>query len=122
MNAGADLLVLMSDIEGLYTADPRHDPSARLIPEVRELTPELLALAGDAGSEMGTGGMVTKLRAAGMCMEAGCDMIITNGQRPPASSFSSFTALSAGDRLYSHQPPGMAHRPSRSRTRRIPPS
>ena len=44
--------------------------------------PELLALAGDAGSEMGTGGMVTKLRAAGMCMEAGCDMIITNGQRP----------------------------------------
>ena len=82
VNARADLLVLMSDIEGLYTADPRHDPSARLIPEVRELTPELLALAGDAGSEMGTGGMVTKLRAAGMCMEAGCDMIITNGQRP----------------------------------------
>ena len=82
MNARADLLVLMSDIEGLYTADPRRDPSARLIPEVRELTPELLALAGDAGSEMGTGGMVTKLRAAGMCMEAGCDMIITNGQRP----------------------------------------
>ena len=82
VNARADLLVLMSDIEGLYTADPRRDPSARLIPEVRELTPELLALAGDAGSEMGTGGMVTKLRAAGMCMEAGCDMIITNGQRP----------------------------------------
>ena len=82
VNARADLLVLMSDIEGLYTADPRRDPSARLIPDVRELTPELLALAGDAGSEMGTGGMVTKLRAAGMCMEAGCDMIITNGQRP----------------------------------------
>ena len=82
VNVRAELLVLMSDIEGLYTADPRKDPSAELIPEVRELTPELLALAGDAGSEMGTGGMVTKLRAAGMCMEAGCDMIITNGQRP----------------------------------------
>ena len=82
VNVRAELLVLMSDIEGLYTADPRKDPSAELIPEVRDLTPELLALAGDAGSELGTGGMVTKLRAAGMCMEAGCDMIITNGVRP----------------------------------------
>ncbi|MCI9316789.1 MAG: glutamate 5-kinase [Oscillospiraceae bacterium] len=82
VNARADLLVLMSDIEGLYTADPRRDPSARLIPDVRELTPELLALAGDAGSALGTGGMVTKLKAAGLCMAAGCDMIITNGQRP----------------------------------------
>ena len=82
VNVQADLLVLMSDIEGLYTADPRKDPSASLIPEIRELTPEILALAGDAGSALGTGGMVTKLRAAGMCMAAGCDMIITNGQRP----------------------------------------
>ena len=75
VNVQADLLVLMSDIEGLYTADPRKDPSARLVGEVRELTPEILALAGDAGSALGTGGMVTKLRAAGMCMAAGCDMI-----------------------------------------------
>ena len=82
VNVRAELLVLMSDIEGLYTADPRKDPSAELIPEVRELTPELLALAGDAGSALGTGGMVTKLKAAGLCMAAGCDMIITNGQRP----------------------------------------
>lgn len=82
VNVQADLLVLMSDIEGLYTADPRKDPSAGLIREIRELTPEVLALAGDAGSALGTGGMVTKLRAAGMCMAAGCDMIITNGQRP----------------------------------------
>ena len=82
VNVQADLLVLMSDIEGLYTADPRKDPSAELIREVRSLTPEILALAEGAGSELGTGGMVTKLRAAGMCMEAGCDMIITNGQRP----------------------------------------
>lgn len=82
VNAHADLLVLMSDIEGLYSADPRKDPSARLIPDVRELTPELMALAGDAGSALGTGGMVTKLKAAGLCMAAGCDMIITNGQRP----------------------------------------
>ena len=78
----ADLLVLMSDIEGPYTADPHRDPSATLIPLVRELTPEILALAGGSGSELGTGGMVTKLKAAKLCMEAGCDMIITNGARP----------------------------------------
>lgn len=82
VNIQADLLVLMSDIEGLYTADPHKDPDAALIPRVDALTPEILALAGDAGSALGTGGMVTKLRAAGMCMEAGCDMIITNGDRP----------------------------------------
>ena len=82
VNAHADLLVLMSDIEGLYTGDPRRDPSAELIGEVRAITPEILALAGDAGSALGTGGMVTKLRAAQMCMDAGCDMIITNGERP----------------------------------------
>lgn len=82
VNVRADLLVLLSDIEGLYTADPREDPEAPLIGEVRELTPDILALAGGAGSALGTGGMVTKLRAAGMCMAAGCDMIITNGRRP----------------------------------------
>ena len=81
-NIRADLLVLMSDIEGLYTADPRQDPDAQLIPLVEEITPDILALAGGSGSELGTGGMVTKLRAAKMCMDAGCDMIITNGTRP----------------------------------------
>ena len=81
-NIRADLLVLMSDIEGLYTADPRHDPQAELIPLVEAITPDILALAGDTDNELGTGGMVTKLRAAKMCMDAGCDMIITNGTRP----------------------------------------
>ena len=81
-NIRADLLVLMSDIEGLYTADPRQDPDAQLIPLVEEINPDILALAGGSGSELGTGGMVTKLRAAKMCMDAGCDMIITNGTRP----------------------------------------
>ena len=81
-NIRADLLVLMSDIEGLYTADPRQDPDAQLIPLVEEITPDILALAGGSGSELGTGGMVTKLRAAKMCMDAGCDMIITNGTHP----------------------------------------
>ena len=79
---GADLLILLSDIDGLYTADPRKDDRAALIPEVREVTPELKALAGAPGSALGTGGMVTKLKAAEIAMASGCDMVIANGQRP----------------------------------------
>ena len=78
----ADLLVLLSDIDGLYTADPRKDQSARLIPEVYEITSDILSLAGDAGSSLGTGGMETKLRAARIATEAGCDMVISNGATP----------------------------------------
>ena len=78
----ADLLVLLSDIEGLYTADPRKDPAAKLIPVVEEVTPEIEALAGGKGSELAVGGMATKLRAAKMVTAAGCDMIITNGECP----------------------------------------
>ena len=78
----ADLLVLLSVFEGLYTADPRKDPEARLIPVVEKVTPEIEGLAGGAGSGLGTGGMATKLRAAKMVTAAGCDMIITNGERP----------------------------------------
>ena len=78
----ADLLVLLSDIEGLYTADPRKDPNATLISVVEEVTPEVEALAGGAGTSLGTGGMATKLRAAKMVTAAGCDMIIANGENP----------------------------------------
>jgi len=78
----ADLLVLLSDIEGLYTADPRKDPDAKLIPVVEEVTAEIEALAGGKGSELAVGGMATKLRAAKMVTAAGCDMIITNGEHP----------------------------------------
>ena len=77
----AELLVLLSDIDGFYTADPHRDPSARLIAEVRELTPELLAQAGGKGSEFGTGGMKTKLHAAQLCGERGWDMVIMNGSK-----------------------------------------
>ena len=76
---GADLLVLLSDINGLYSADPHKDPNAVLIERVEEITPELLAMAGGAGTWRGTGGMATKLAAAGMAMAAGIDMVITNG-------------------------------------------
>ena len=75
----ADLLVLLSDINGLYTADPRVDPDATLIPEVRAITPEILALAGGTGTSLGSGGMATKLKAAQIAGDAGIDMVIANG-------------------------------------------
>lgn len=81
-NVGADLLILLTDIDGLYTADPRRDPDAKLIPEVRALTAEIEALAGESGTKVGTGGMVTKLKAAKTAMRAGCDMVIANGTDP----------------------------------------
>ena len=78
----ADLLILLSDIDGLYTADPRTDKTARLIPTVSEITPELLALAGGSGSGLGTGGMATKLRAAQTVNASGIDMVIASGADP----------------------------------------
>lgn len=80
--ANADLLVLLSDIDGLYTADPRKDSSARLIPFVAQLTPEIFALAGEKGSDLACGGMATKLNAARTALESGFDMVISNGSRP----------------------------------------
>ena len=82
VSVNADLLVVLTDIDGLFTADPRHAEDAALIPEVREITDEMLAGAGGGGSALSTGGMATKLSAAKICMEAGTDMIIVNGARP----------------------------------------
>ena len=79
----ADLLILLSDIRGLYTADPHKDETAELIHHVREVSNELYALAGGGGKQ-GTGGMVTKLDAAKICLACGCDMIITDGGEPAA--------------------------------------
>ncbi len=77
----ADLLILLSDIDGLYTADPRKDPEAKLIPRVSEMTDEIMALGGGSGTGLGTGGMATKLGAAKRCMEQGVDMAIINGSK-----------------------------------------
>lgn len=82
INVKADLLVLLSDIDGLYSADPHTDKNARLIPVVGEITPELERAAGGSVSGVGTGGMATKIHAAKMCTAAGCDMVITNGAQP----------------------------------------
>ena len=81
-SVGAELLVLLSDIDGLYTADPHTHPDARLIDRVRQIDDGILSLAGVSGSNLGTGGMVTKLQAARICLSCGCDMVITNGNRP----------------------------------------
>ena len=78
----ADLLILLSDIDGVFTADPRRDPEARLIHRITEIDAQVLALAGEAGSSLGTGGMYTKIQAAKICMDCGCRMVITNGNRP----------------------------------------
>ena len=78
----ADVLVLLSDIDGLFDGDPRKNKDARLIPVVDEINDAVIALAGDAGSDFGTGGMATKLAAAAIAMENGSDMVITNGETP----------------------------------------
>jgi len=79
---GTDLLVLLSDIDGMYEKDPREHPEAALIPEIRTLDDSVWEKASGAGSARGVGGMVTKLRAAEICMNAGLDMIITHGVKP----------------------------------------
>ena len=79
---GADILVLFSDIDGLFTADPHKDKNARLITRVDCIDDGIMKSAGGKGTEFGTGGMITKLNAAKICLDCGCDMIITNGNRP----------------------------------------
>ena len=78
----ADTLVLLSDIDGLYTADPHTHPEATLIANITEIDDSILALAGGSSSKQGTGGMVTKLQAAKICLSCGCDMVIANGDDP----------------------------------------
>ncbi|MBR5381529.1 MAG: glutamate 5-kinase [Oscillospiraceae bacterium] len=80
--ADAELLVLLSDIDGLFTKDPHRYPDAELITVVPAVTPEIRALAGEKGSPLASGGMETKLRAAEIATAAGVDMIITNGSHP----------------------------------------
>ena len=91
--ASADLMVLLSDIDGLYTADPRRDPNAVFVPEVRDITPAVEAMAGAPNPLDGSGGMVTKLAAAKIATAAGCDMVIADGGR-----LNPLAAIAAGAR------------------------
>lgn len=78
----AEKLILLSDIDGLYTADPHTHPDAQLIQVAHEIDESIMALAGASNGSQGTGGMITKLQAAKICLECGCDMVIANGNRP----------------------------------------
>src|SRR5262249_47178544 len=77
----ADALVLLSDIDGFYSADPRREPQSRFMPEIREITPAIEAMAGEAPPGYSSGGMVTKLAAARIAVGAGCRMAIADGRR-----------------------------------------
>ena len=77
----ADLLIILSDVDGVYSANPQPDPQARLLPEIAEVTPEVEAICGGAGTMRGTGGMLTKMAAARMAMNSGIVMVIASGGR-----------------------------------------
>ncbi|MGN0804814.1 MAG: glutamate 5-kinase [Candidatus Coproplasma sp.] len=82
VNVKAQLLILLSDIDGLYSADPHKDANAKLIPVVDEITPEIERIAGGSVSGLGTGGMATKISAGKICTKSGADMVIANGSSP----------------------------------------
>ncbi len=82
VSVNAALLILLSDVDGLYSADPHKCSDAKLLERVQGVSEELFALAGSAGSTLGTGGMKTKLHAAKICTDEGCDMVIANGETP----------------------------------------
>lgn len=94
----ADMLVLLSDIDGLYTADPRKQEDAVLIPVVHEISQEMILAAGGSGSALGSGGMSTKIKAAQIAMNAGIDMVITNGENPE-NLYDVFTGKQVGTRF-----------------------
>lgn len=88
----ADLLILLSDIDGMFTDDPNANPDAEFISEIESLDEELLAMAKGSSSKVGTGGMVTKLKAGAIATSCGCDMVIAN-----ASDFSNIHSVIAGE-------------------------
>ncbi len=99
----ADLLILLTDIDGLYTADPNKDPEAKRIPVVEAVTKEIEALAGDTGSGVGTGGMVTKIEAAKIATAAGTNMVIANG-KDPAVLYDILEGKEVGTRFVGRRP------------------
>lgn len=101
----ADTLVLLSDVDGLYTADPVRDPNARHIPEVTAITPEIEAMAGDSSTRVGTGGMITKLMAARIAIEAGCAVVLGRG-----TALHPLRALEEGARCTLFRPRTSPHR------------
>lgn len=99
---GADLLILMSDIDGFFDGDPNKNPDAKLIPVIDEITDEIREAAGGIGSKFGSGGMQTKLNAALIAGEAGIDMMILNG-RNPDSLYELFDGKPVGTLFHAHK-------------------
>ncbi len=106
----ADLLLLLTDISGLYTADPHHDPDARLIPEVKKIGPEIERLAAGTHSRLGTGGMTTKIEAAKLATTSGIRVVIADGREPDI-----ILRLAAGDSAGTHFIPTTSRLESRKR-------
>lgn len=98
--AKADLLIIMSDIDGLYDKNPHVCCDAKLIPEVHEITDDIRRLAGDSDSALGTGGMITKIAAAEIAVKNGIDLIIANG-REPENLYKIFDGIPVGTRFIS---------------------
>ncbi len=109
---GADLLILLSDIDGLYTADPRRDPAAAHIPMVETLTPEIEAMAGGANAAhgVGTGGMATKLAAARIAHGAGCATLVTLGRRDGQGPLEAVEAGARATLFAAHATPALAYK------------
>lgn len=102
----ADTLILLSDIDGLYTADPRKDPQARHVPIVHDIGPEIEAMAGEAAPGYSSGGMVTKLAAARIAIAAGCRMLIARGVPQDNHAVAPLAAIEAGERATLFLPRG----------------
>ena len=99
--AKADMLIILSDMDGFYDKDPHTYHDARLIPEVTEITDDIRALAGGSGSSLGTGGMITKLNAAQIAMDNGVDMLLVNG-REPENLYKIYDGIPVGTRFVAH--------------------
>jgi glutamate 5-kinase len=106
----ADLLILLTDIAGLYTADPRRDPSAQLIARVEKIDETTYALAGGRGSTLGTGGMITKIEAAHTASRAGVTTVIADGREPDG-----LARIAAGEAVGTRFDPALSHLESRKR-------
>ena len=106
----ADLLIMLTDTAGLYTADPQQNPAARLIPQVEVIDAEIERLAADTPNQMGTGGMATKIEAAKMATASGITVVIANGNEPDA-----ILRLAAGEAIGTHFLPTSSKLESRKR-------
>lgn len=106
----ADLLIILTDQQGLFTADPRSDPNAQLIAEVSQISDEIRCLASDSGTEVGTGGMTTKIEAASMATCSGTQVIIASGDEPDV-----LTRLAQGESIGTRFSPTVTHLESRKR-------